>query len=81
MFTVVFKSSIGEYRISINDIRKIHITINEYFSNIIVTPVDNVISIEIDNGTNSIYDTVNDYIGEYGIAEFCTNSDIHFDIR
>ena len=78
---ISFQSSVGEYRISINDIRKIRITANEYFSNIVVTPVDNVISIEIDNGTNSIYDTVNDYIGESGIAEFCTNSDIHFDIR
>lgn len=81
MFTVSFQTSVGEYRISINDIRKIRIITNEYFSNIIVTPVDNVISIEIDNGTNSIYDTVNDYIGESDIAEFCTNGDIYFDIR
>lgn len=81
MFTVSFQSAVGEYRINVNDIRKIRITVNEYFSNIIVTPVDNVISIEIDNGIRSISDTVNDYIGKPGIAEFCTNSDIHFDIR
>lgn len=81
MFTVSFQSTVGEYRINVNDIRKVRITTNEYFSNIIVTPVDNVISIEIDNGIHSIYGTVNDYIGESGIAEFCSNSDIRFDIR